>query len=287
MTTPEHPLLRLLAPSPAQWGSLAPARQAAVLAQLEHYASRRVARDLGRLLAAPWWAALSHEDAIRAARVVAYASASADGAVREPDAPCCRRTILDNTLDSLLPPHGGFSLGFEDLPLDADGRVVAGLRLPPATVVLNRRVIATDDARLEQGPHGLIAARVGSSTLAHEVNHLHNLVPPGPTHAAFQDEYRAWYVDFVVGAARLPRRVDALLRCQELLTSPCYAHLRQAAEGGGAHGEQILDFLRQLGKVARWHDVLALPREGFLEPAPLPRPRGNLTNAVPAQRGAA
>jgi hypothetical protein len=282
VTAHDHPLRRLLSPSPAGWDALAPARRRAVLAQLEQLASRRVGQDLARLLDAPWWVALPDDDAIRAVRVVAYASACASGAPPEPDDPCCRRTILDNTLDSLLPPRGCFTLGFEDLPLEEGGEVVAGLRLPPARVVLNRRVISTDDAPLPQGPHGFIAARVGSATLAHEVNHLHNLVPPGPTHAAFQDEYRAWYVDFVVDAGHPPRCVDALDRCRALLTSPSYAHLRQAAADAGAHGEQILAFLRELGPVARWQDVLALPREGFCEPAPLPRPLGNLTNALPA-----
>lgn len=279
MTDSDHPLLRLLQPDPTQWLALAPALRAAVLGQLEHFASRRVARDLGRLLAARWWAALDLDDAIRAARVVAHMSASADGARPEPDEPCCRRTLLDNTLDSLLPPHGCFALGFEDLPLDEDGHVIAGLRLPPATVVLSRHAIAADAAPLGRGPHGWLEARVGTATLVHEVNHLHNLVPPGPTHEAFQDEYRAWYVDFVADTGRRPRRVEALDRCRELLTSPCYAHLRQAAAGGGAHGERILELLRQLGPVEQWHDVLALPRDGFLDPAPVPQPLGNLTNA--------
>lgn len=278
MTAEDHPLLRLLQPDPTQWLALAPALRAAVLGQLEHFASRRVARDLARSITAPWWVELDHDDAIRAARVVAHMSASADGAPREPDEPCCRRTLLDNTLDSLLPPLGRFALRFEDLPLE-QGIVVAGLRLPPTTVVLSRQAIAACDARLGAGPQGWLEARVGTATLVHEVNHLHNLVPPGPTHEAFQDEYRAWYVDFVADTGRRPRRVEALERCRELLTSPCYAHLRQAAAGGGAHGERILEHLRQLGPVEQWHDVLTLPREGFLDPAPLPQPLGNLTNA--------
>lgn len=278
MTAHDHPLVGLLEPEPMRWLALAPARRAAVLRQLEHAASRRVARDLRRLVVTPWWAELDLDDAIRAVRVVAHASASADGAPHEPDEPCSRRTILDHTLDSLLPPHGRFVLGFEDLPL-APAMVVAGLRLPPATVVLNRRAIAACDARLGAGPQGWLEARVGTATLVHEVNHLHNLVPPEPTHEAFQDEYRAWYVDFVVDTGRRPRRVEALDRCRELLTSPGYAHLGQAAAGGGEHGERILAFLRELGPLARWHDVLALPRDGFLDPAPLPQPLGNLTNA--------
>lgn len=286
MTDQDHPRLRLLQPDPTRWLALAPTRRDAVLGQLEHAASRRVARDLGRLLAAPWWAELDDDDAIRAVRVVAHASASADGARPEPDEPCCRRAILDHTLDSLLPPHGCFALRFEDLLLE-DDMVVAGLRLPPDTVVLNRRAIAACDARLGAGPRGWLEARVGTATLVHEVNHLHNLVPPGPTHEAFQDEYRAWYVDFVADVGRRPRRVEALDRCRELLTSPAYPELRRAAEQGGEHGERMLEFLRELGPLERWQDVLALPRDGFHEPAPLPRPLANMTNAPVVARVAA
>lgn len=286
MTAPDHPLLRLVSPSPAQWGALPPVRQRAVLGQLEQLASRRVGRDLGRLLAAPWWAALADDDATRAARVVAYASACADGAQPRPDEPCCRRTILDNTLDSLLPPHGCFSLAFEDLPHEEGRSLVAGLCVRPSAVVLNRRIIAAGEAPVGEGPHGWLEARVATSTLAHEVNHLHNAVPPGPTYAAFMDEYRAWTVDFVVAADRPPRRVEALERCCELLTSPGYAALGQAVAARTEEGERILAFLRAFGPVARLEDLLGLPREGFLEPAPLPRPPRCMTNAPPAARGA-
>jgi hypothetical protein len=262
-----------------------PPPHAAVLGQLEHAGSRRVARELGRMLDAPWWGRLELGDAIRAARVVAHLAACADGARPEPVEPC-RRTILDNTLASLLPPRGRFALCFADLPVD-DETVIAGLRLGAATAVLNRRMIAAADAPLGEGPGGWLEARVGTATVVHEVNHLHNPVPHGPTHAAFQDEYRAWYVAFVAEAGRPPRRVDALDRCRELLAGPGYAAFAHALASGSAQGERILGFLRELGPVQRWQDVLALPRDGFLEPAPLPRPRLNMTNAPDAARAPA
>lgn len=288
MTTPDHErLLRLLQPSTARWRGLAPVLQRAVLGQLEHAASRRVARDLGRLLEAGWWAALEHDDAIRAVRVVAYASACADGA-RLPSAggEPCRRTILDGTLDSLLPPRGRFTLGFADLPHDEGESVVAGTCVPPVTAVLNRRVIAACDARLGQGPAGGLEVRVGLATLVHEVHHLHQPVAPGPTYAAFQAEYCAWLVDFVAEVDRLPWRVEALDRCRELLTSPRYPALAQAVTSGSPECARILAFLRAFGPVQRLEDLLALPRDGWLEPAPLPRPRVDLTNA-PADASAA
>ncbi len=266
----EPPLSWLWGPGPrGRWLALPPRLRRAVLGQLEHHASQRVALDLGRLLDAPWWTRLPIDDAIRAARVVAHASSCADGAPPEPRA-LCRRTILDHALASLLPPHGRFALRFSDLPVDGE-TVVAGLCAPPATVVLNRRMIAAADEPLGQGPGGWVETRVGVSTLAHEIQHLVSRVPPGPTHAAFLDEYRAWYVGFVAEAARPPRRVEALDRCRQLLTSPRYAFAR-AFGRGSAHGERILEFLRALGPVERWQDVLALPRDGFHEPAPLPWP---------------
>jgi hypothetical protein len=273
----EQRFLRLANPSAARWLALGPGLQRAVLGQLEHVASRRVARDLARLLEAGWWAGLDDEDRIRAVRIVAYVSACADGA-RAEATDACRRTILDNTLASLLPPRGCFELGFVDLPL-VDETVIAGARLAPATVVLDRRVIASGDERLGDGPCGLLEARVGLATLVHEVNHLHNLTPPGPTYEAFQDEYRAWYVDFVAQVGRPPRRVEALDRCRELLTSPCYPAFGQAVVGGSVDGERILGFLQVFGAVQRIEDVLALPRDGFHEAAPLPRPRLNMSNA--------
>jgi hypothetical protein len=274
----EQRFLRLARPSAARWLALGPHLRRAVLGHLEHVASRRVARDLGRLLEASWWDGLDDQDRIRAIRVVAYVSACADGAPAE-GTEVCRRTILDNTLDSLLPPRGCFGLGFADLPRVGE-TIVAGFRVAPATVVLSRQAIACGDERLGAGPHGSLEARVGLATLVHEVNHLHNLTPPGPTYQAFQDEYRAWYVDFVAQVARPPRRVEALDRCRELLTSSCYAELGHAVAEGSVHGERILGFLRAFGAVQRVEDVLALPRDGFMEAAPLPRPRLNMSNAV-------
>lgn len=285
MSAGDHPLLRLLGSSALRWLALDGRRRAAVLGQLEHAASRSVAQELDRMLDTPWWRELEPDDAIRAARVVAHVAACADGTPPGPGE-VCRRMILDNTLASLLPPRGRFVLGFAELPLDEE-LVVAGLRLAPGTVVLNRRMIAAVDAPLGEGPEGRLEARVGIATLVHEVNHLHNLVPPGPTHAAFQDEYRAWYVAFVAEAGRTPRKVDALDRCRELLVHPCYAAFEHALASGSAQGRRILEFLQELGPVRRWQDVLALPRDGFLEPAPLPRPRLNMTNAPDVERAPA
>jgi hypothetical protein len=124
--------------------------------------------------------------------------------------------------------------------------------------------------------------RVGLATLVHEVNHLHNLTPVGPTYEAFQDEYRAWLVDFVAHVGGMPRRVEALARCQALLGSPAYAALGQALREGTEHGARILEFMRSFGPVTRPPDVHTLQAEDPLGEAPLPRPAGNLGNAPPA-----
>lgn len=258
--------------------ALPPALQQAVLRQLELHAARRVARDLVRMLQARWWPALPPDDQIRAARVVAHVSARAGGMPHEEPEPCAR-TILDNTLDSILPPHGSLELRFDDLPRH-EGVLVAGLCRPPHTVVLSRGAIASSDARLGDGDP--LELRVGLATLVHEVNHLHNLTPVGPTYEAFADEYRAWWVDFVAHVGRWPRRLEALARCQELLGSPAYAELGQALHDGSEHGARIVDFMRGFGPVARPCDVRGMQAQDELGPAPLPRPRGNLDNAPPA-----
>lgn len=268
MGAAEQRFERLAGTSAARLRALEPRLRQAVLGQLEHGGSRRVAQELGRLLQAPWWAALDVDDRIRAARVVTHVSACADGSPLEPTA-LRRRTILDNTLLSLLPPHGRFGLVLEDLPLEADA-LVAGSCRAPDTVVLNRRAISCDDRPLGQGRGGAIEHRVALCTLVHEVNHLHNFTPPGPTYESFQDEYRAWYVGFVAQVDRLPRRVEALERCRELLTNPCYAALGRAVQQRTAHGERIVAFMQALGP-QRIDD--------YVSDAPLPQPPSNMSNA--------
>lgn len=293
MIADDHPWWSLAGFGGERLRALSPELQRAVLRQFELHASRRVAVDLARLLEAPWWPALPLDDRVRAVRVVAHVSARASGARRGVTEPCAR-AILDNTLHSLLPPRGRFGLRFEPLPL-GEGVVVAGMRVPPDTVVLNRRAIAAGDARL--GQDDPLEARVGLATLVHEVNHLHNLTPVGPTYEAFQDEYRAWLVDFVAHVGHRPRRGEALARCLELLTSPPYAVLQPALEAGSEHGPRIWAFLRELSApgsshgssegraVERPQDLAALRCDDPFGEAPLPRPPGNLDNAPSAAPG--
>lgn len=256
----------------------------AVLRQFELHAGRRVAEDLARLLGASWWQALPDDDRVRAVRIVAHVSARAASAPREHRQPCAR-TILEGTLDSILPPQGCFGLRFEPLPL-APGMVVAGRREAPCTVVLNRWLVTPrEGTRL--GQDDPFEERVGLATLVHEVNHLHHPTPMGPTDEAFHDEYGAWWVDFVAHVGRRPRRAEALARCQELLTSPAYADLGRALRSGSAHGERILAMLRGLGPIERPDDVAAMRCDDPLGDAPLPRAPRNLSNAPPAAPRAA
>ncbi|MCX4247483.1 hypothetical protein [Paraliomyxa miuraensis] len=265
-----HPFLQLAGPDGAGVGELSPTLRDAVLGQFERQPARRVARDLGRMLSAPWWVVLPPDDRVRATRIVAHVSARASGAPVETMRPCTR-TILEGTLDSLLPPQGRFGLRFDDLPLEGQ-RVVAGLREPPATVVLNRAAIRTCDARLGDGDP--LELRVGLATLVHEVNHLHNLTPVGPTYEAYQDEYRAWWVDFVAHVGRRPRVAEARARCRELIHGPEYEPLRRAATEASGHGARIREHVASL-------DGGDLTAEAPLPESPLDGPLGslNLDNA--------
>lgn len=256
----DHPLWPALRVDDGRWAELSPRVRTAVLRLFESSPSRRAGADLGQLVATPWWSRLGDDDRIRAVKIIAYLSAASEGA-RAVEGPLCRRRILANTLDSLLAAAPRFALCFEDL-LMGEGELVAGLRRAPGTVVLNRRAIAADDRRLGEG--SAVERRVGTCTLVHEVNHLCNPTPVGPTYAAFMDEYRAWMVDFVAFAGRAPRAVQGRQRCQQLLTGPHYATVGALVERRQPR-EAVESFLRRFGP-------------DFETAAPLPEPRGNLDN---------
>ncbi|MEX1367180.1 MAG: hypothetical protein AB1Z98_28895 [Nannocystaceae bacterium] len=270
----EHPLWPALRVDEGRWAELSPRMRAAVLRLFESSPARSAGVDLGRLVATPWWSQLDDDDdRIRAVKIIAYVSAASEGA-RTAEGPVCRRRILVNTLDSLLSAAPRFALRFEGLPV-GEGELVAGLRRAPGTVVLNRRAIAADDRRLGEG--SAQERRVGTCTLVHEVNHLCNPTPVGPTYAAFMDEYRAWMVDFVAFAGRAPRAVEGRQRCRQLLTGPRYAAVGRLVERRGER-EAVASFLRRFGADVTVAGAGQGVGEDFEAAAPLPDPRGNLDN---------
>lgn len=276
----DHPLWPALRVDDGRWAELSPRMRAAVLRLFETSPARSAGADLGRLIATPWWMGLDEDDRIRAVKIVAYVSAAAEGS-RVAVGPLCRRRILVNTLDSLLSAAPRFALRFEDLPL-GEGELVAGLRRAPGTVVLNRRAIAADDRRLGQGP--AVERRVGTCTLVHEVNHLCNPTPVGPTYAAFMDEYRAWMVDFVAFAGRAPWAVEGRQRCQQLLTGARYATVGGLVEQRQPR-EAVESFLRRFGADVGVEAARHGVGQDFETAAPLPEPRGNLDNGPGRARG--
>ena len=275
----EHPLRVALVVDPERWAELPSALRVTVLRVFERSPARSAGRDLGRLVATPWFLGLGDDDRLRAAKVVAYVSALQEGA-RRSEGPLCRRRIIEGTLDAVLAPEAPFSLAFEDLPLE-EGRVVAGLRRA-GTVVLNRRAITADEGQLGEGTP--VERRVGTCTLAHEINHLCNPTPVGPTFEAFMDEYRAWMVDFVVFAGRRPRLGEGLGRCRDVLTRPAYAAVGRLLHEP-AERARVRRFLRSFGEAATVEEALARELAPSAEAAPLPQPLGNVDNDPRALAG--
>lgn len=274
----EHPLRPALAVGADRWAELSPRMREVLLGVFERSPARSAGRDLGRLVDAPWLDELNEDDRVRAAKIVAYVSALQEGA-RPSKAPLCRRRIVASTLDSLLSPGAPLSLAFEDLPY-GDGHVVAGLRRAPSTVVLNRRAIAADLRRLGEGSP--VERRVGTCTLVHEVNHLCNPTAVGPTYAAFMDEYRAWMVDFVVFASRLPRAAEGVARCRDVLTDPTYAEVGAVLDHA-AERERVEAFMRRFAGIDSLDAVLGGATGDLGSDAPLPDPPGNLDNDATAR----
>ncbi len=274
----ENPIWSALAGDKRSLFALDARVQSALIAQFEHFLVRKTGECLLRTLDADWFHDLDASDQIRALKVIAYASSQLTGASFESSG-ISQRRIIENTLDSLLPPTARFRLEFEDLPSEPTSSI-AGLRRLPGTVVLNRNLIPDDDRHLGAGARGRDAEHVGLTTLVHEVNHLCNQIPTGATYAAFQDEYRAWFVGFVAFMSRFPSRIESLSRVKELLSNPAYAELQQALDGGGPESEQILRFLQAFGDLDSREALLALQIDNFVALAPLPDPMLDVNNGA-------
>jgi hypothetical protein len=238
----------------------------AMRAQRSSFRVRRVGEYLSKLERTPWFSALGVRDRLRAVKTIAYAASQLEGATAEQSA------IIGNTLDGLV--SGRIELAFESLPFGAR-RSINGHRRAPRTVVLNRRALPAD----ERPVSGRREEHVALATLVHEVNHLCNGVPEGPTYAAFQDEYRAWYVAFIALFAREPRKVEALARCKELLVDPAYGDIQRAVRERSAEGARIFGFLRTFGSATTREELLALELDDLTSPAPPPDPALDLSNA--------
>lgn len=240
--------------------------QRAMIAQLERYLVRPTAEALVQVCATPWFKALGAKDQLRAVKVVAYFSAQQVGANDEGGA-LSQRQILSRTLTALV--DGRAQLVFEDLPA-GEAEAIGGVRRLPDVVVLNRRLISPDLFPIGEGPLGEREIHVALTTLAHEVDHLLRAVPEGPTYAAFQDEYQAWFTGLVAYRGTPPSLMEGLWWCQELLSSPVYADLQEGAARPGPESRRIFEFLRAFGAAQDVPEFLALRIENYAALAPRP-----------------
>ena len=116
--------------------------------------------------------------------------------------------------------------------------------------------------------------------MVHEVNHLRNGIEVGPNYAAFQDEYRAWYVGFVAFMSRLPTKKEALERIKILFSDPDYADIQKAVQTDNPESQKILAFVGKFGTEEKIAEILAAEVDNFVAMAPLPDPVLNMTNAA-------
>ena len=219
---------------------------------------------------------IKHVNDSESAKVVAFAASHLSH--RFAHVGLAVKDIARNTLDAIL-DDDGYAVRFEDLPLEP-GNATLGYRELPGTVVLNRRALAADGVAAGKGDAGEIEERVALETLVHEVNHLRNAVPAGPTYEAFQDEYRAWYVAFVAFWSRFPTKKEGLERVRLLLTDAGYPDLQMALAGGGDEARAIERFVGQFGSAEEIEAILAAPVLNLVESAPFPEPPLNMTNAA-------
>jgi hypothetical protein len=248
--------------------------RAAMLKQLEHFPSLVTGKYFVELAQAPWFSAMSRDDRVRAAKIIAYASASMSGASFEEEG-VSQKKIIQSTIESLLGETPRFDLVLADLPFEEHDSVL-GRAEYPRTLVLNRLAIPADDRPIS----GMKQEHVALMTLVHEVNHLSNQIPEGPTYASFQDEYRAWFVAFVAFMSRLPTQVEGLVRVKELFTNGSYPDIQQALDGGGEEAAKIVAFMRNFGRdLGTRERILAHQLDNFVSSAPLPAPRLDMSNA--------
>jgi hypothetical protein len=205
-----------------------------------------------------------HEDQVRAAKIIAYASSAISGATFD-DMGYSQKKIIEGSIASLIGPSPRYDLRFDDLPFD-DRDTVAGTVEFPRTLILNRNAIPPNDRPI----FGQRQEHVALATLVHEVNHLDNQIPEGPTYASFMDEYRAWFVAFVAFMSRFPTKIEGLYRVKELLTNPAYDELQRALAAGNGESDQILAFARNFGDVHTRDEILALELDNMVISAPLP-----------------
>jgi hypothetical protein len=253
---------------------LDPKTRSSMLSQLEHFPSLATGRYFVELARTPWFREMSPEDRVRSAKIIAFASSAISGSTFE-DLGVSQRKIIENSVESLVGPTPRFDLVLRDLPFD-EHETVAGQAVHPRTLILNRLAIPADDRPIA----GVKQEHVALMTLVHEVNHLANQIPEGPTYASFQDEYRAWFVAFVAFMSRMPTRIEGLTRVKELFANPSYADIQQALDGGGDEAAKIVAFMRGFGRDLDTRDRIAAyqPDTNLVLSAPLPEPMLEMNN---------
>jgi len=248
--------------------SLKPAEKTAVLSQTKNYADARAVANIDRLLGKNWFRAQDLGDKQRTLKVIGRLSQYPTG----------DRQIIDNTLDKVLEPGSHIRIEWANLsPIygDRGGNIIrlnSGGKIVPAG---NDKLPENDDTN-----------ELAIATLPHEVNHYVNDDAVAPTFKYFQEEYRAWYVDFKAEHGRAPTNQEAMERniAWQLNPESAYGKSTGPALKNPKEAEQFYRFLESVTgmkvNAKNWKDVVksdpaTWPDKGQ---SPAPVASGNIDN---------
>jgi len=248
--------------------SLKPAEKTAVLSQTKNYADAGAVANIDRLLQKNWFRAQDLGDKQRTLKVIGRLS----------QYPMGDRQIIDNTLDKLLDPNSHLRIEWASLGTTFGDRGDNLIRLN------NDKKLAP--AGNDKLPENESTDELAIATLPHEVNHSVNNDAVAPTFKYFEEEYRAWYVDFKAEHGRPPTNQEAMEQnvAWQLNPDSVYGKSTGPALRNPKEAEQFYHFLESVTgmkvNAKNWKDVVksdpaTWPDKGQ---SPAPVPPGNIDN---------
>jgi hypothetical protein len=253
--------------------SLKPAEKTAVLSQTRNYATPDAVNNIDRLLHRSWFHSEDLDDKQRSLKMVGRLSTYTGG----------DKQIINNTLDKMLGEHSPIKVQWKNYPIRDDGSSISGEMGDDNVLSLNRGKLPKGNDSVHEDDDTTDMA-IGTPT--HEVNHAMNPTPVGDTFANFQNEYRAWFVEFKAQHGRAPTNREAMDQRVSWQLNPKSAYGPNSA-GMLRHpkeAQQFYDFLSQMTgmkvdaknwKAAVKSDPATWPDKGQ---STAPVPSGNLDN---------
>ena len=252
--------------------SLKPAEKTAVLSQTKNNATPDAVSNIDRLLHKDWFRSESLDDKQRSLKLVGRLSTYTGG----------DKQVLGNTLDKLLGEHSQMKLEWKTYPTSAKHGTTYG-EMGDHILSLNKGKVPGGNDRLHEDDDSNELA-IGTTT--HEVNHSVNKGPVDNTFRYFEDEYRAWFVEFKAEHGRPPTNQEAMEQrvAWQLNPDSFYGPYAAAAMKHPKEAEKFYHFLSEMTGMKvdakNWKDAVksdpaTWPDKGQ---STAPVPSGNLDN---------